>query len=141
MQFILPHVDPALSVSVREVQIAQVVLNLLQNAYDAVVSQEGDKWIRLDVAVEDGSVLFSVTDSGPGIPPGIRSQIMEPFFTTKEVGKGTGLGLSLSRATVEEHGGKLELTENQGHTCFSFWLPIAAPTEKLCNSEMHQFSL
>ncbi len=121
----LPVIDPALSVSCREVQIAQVLLNLLQNAYDAVMEQTGDRWIRLDVAVQDRSVAFSVIDSGPGIPLELKTRIMEPFFTTKEVGKGTGLGLSLSAAIVEEHGGKLELTEEGGHTCFSFRLPMS----------------
>ena len=58
---------------------------------------------------------------------------MEPFFTTKEVGKGTGLGLSISRTIVEEHGGKLELTEEAGHTCFSFRLPRSPETKSLCN--------
>jgi signal transduction histidine kinase len=50
---------------------------------------------------------------------------MEPFFTTKEVGKGMGLGLSLSRNIAEEHSGKLELTEESGHTCFRLTLPVA----------------
>jgi C4-dicarboxylate-specific signal transduction histidine kinase len=121
----LPGIEPGLCVSCREVQIAQVVLNLLQNAYDAVMGQEGDRWIRLDVAVQDSSVVFSVIDNGPGIPPQLRTRIMEPFFTTKEVGKGTGLGLSISHKIVAEHGGKLELGEVGGHTCFSFGLPMS----------------
>ena len=58
---------------------------------------------------------------------------MEPFFTTKEVGKGTGLGLSLSRTIIEEHNGKLELTEQGGHTCFAFHLPLSLETEGVCN--------
>jgi signal transduction histidine kinase len=48
---------------------------------------------------------------------------MEPFFTTKEAGQGTGLGLSLCRTIAKDHGGSLELVENQGHTCFSLSLP------------------
>ncbi len=119
----LPSVDPALCVACREVQIAQVLLNLLQNAFDAVVEQAGEKWIRFEVTVQDGSVVFSIVDSGPGIPLKLKTRIMSPFFTTKEVGKGAGLGLSLSQAIIEEHGGKLELTEESGHTCFSFRLP------------------
>jgi C4-dicarboxylate-specific signal transduction histidine kinase len=125
VNLLLPSIDPAVCVSCREVQIAQVVLNLLQNAYDAVMGQEGDRWIRLNVAVKDSSVVFSIIDSGPGIPLELQTRIMEPFFTTKEVGKGTGLGLSLSVKIVEEHGGKLEFTEEGGHTCFSFRLPMS----------------
>jgi PAS domain S-box-containing protein len=132
VNLLLPNIDPALCVSCREVQIEQVLLNLLQNAFDAVVEQAGERWVRLDVAVQDGSVAFSVIDSGPGIPPELRTRIMEPFFTTKEVGKGAGLGLSLSRTIVEEHGGTLELTEVAGHNCFSFRLALAQQTEPAC---------
>jgi C4-dicarboxylate-specific signal transduction histidine kinase len=133
VNLILPSIDPALCVSCREVQIAQVLLNLLQNALDAAMEQAGERWVRLDVAVQDAWVVFSIIDSGPGIPAELKTRIMEPFFTTKEVGKGTGLGLSLSRAIVEEHGGKLELTEEAGHTCFSFRLPLAQKAEAACN--------
>jgi two-component system, chemotaxis family, CheB/CheR fusion protein len=133
VNLILPSIDPALCVSCREVQIAQVLLNLLQNAFDAVMEQAGERWIRLDVAVQNGSVVFSIVDSGAGIPAELRTRIMEPFFTTKEVGKGTGLGLSLSQTIVEEHGGKLEFTEETGHTCFSFRLPLAQQTKAACS--------
>jgi PAS domain S-box-containing protein len=119
----LPEIDPALSILCREVQIAQVLLNLLQNAYDAAMDGPGPKWVRLDVEARDAWVVFSVTDSGPGVPIHVRHRIMEPFFTTKEVGKGTGLGLSISRSVVEEHGGELGFTEKDGNTCFYFRLP------------------
>jgi C4-dicarboxylate-specific signal transduction histidine kinase len=133
VDLLVPNVDPALLVFCREVQIRQVLLNLLQNAFDAVVEQPGEKWIRLQVTADDSSVVFSVIDSGPGIPPDLRTKIMEPFFTTKEVGKGTGLGLSLSRTIVQEHGGKLELTEEAGHPCFSFRLPLSQKEVPVCN--------
>jgi signal transduction histidine kinase len=83
--------------------------------------------------VKDDAVVFSVIDSGPGVPPELKTRVMEPFFTTKEVGKGTGLGLSLSRTIVEEHRGKLELREEDGCTCFSFRLPLSLETEAVCN--------
>ena len=120
----IPAVDPALHISCREVQIAQVLLNLLQNAFDAVSDLEAGKWVRLDVTTQDHSVVFSVSDSGPGVPPEIKSRIMDPFFTTKPVGKGTGLGLSLSKAMVEEHGGELKLDETSQQTTFSFSIPL-----------------
>jgi C4-dicarboxylate-specific signal transduction histidine kinase len=106
------------------VQIAQVLLNLFQNAFDAVMDAPGERWVRLDVSARDNALILAVSDSGPGVPPELKSKIMEPFFTTKDVGKGTGLGLSLSTSIALEHGGKLELTENGGHTCFCLTLPI-----------------
>jgi PAS domain S-box-containing protein len=127
-----PTVDPALHISCREVQIVQVLLNLLQNAFDAVVECEGDKWIRLEVASSAQSAVFDVIDSGPGVPPELRARIMEPFFTTKPVGKGTGLGLSLSKSIVNEHRGELNLCERENHTCFSLVLPVFQGAQK-CN--------
>jgi PAS domain S-box-containing protein len=125
----LPERVPELSVRCREVQIAQILLNLLQNAFDAVADQKSERWVQVDVKQHDDSVVVSVTDSGPGIPLELRSRIMEPFFTTKPVGHGTGLGLSLSRTIAEKHGGKLEYSEVEGHTRFSLVLPVAREVE------------
>lgn len=133
VQLFAPDVNPGLTVPCREVQVEQVLLNLLQNAFEAVVNQPGEKWIRLEVTEDGGAAMFSVIDSGPGVPSELRNQIMEPFFTTKEVGQGTGLGLSLSRTIIEEHGGKLELTENAGHSCFSFSLALTQKEELVCD--------
>ncbi len=125
IEFLLPPSIPELTIYCREVQISQVLLNLLQNAFDAVMEQPGERWVRLEVEARDASAVISVTDSGPGIPTELRSRIMEPFFTTKPVGQGTGLGLSLSKTIAEEHGGRLQYTEKEGHTCFSVTLPLA----------------
>jgi len=117
-------IDPDLRVACREVQIAQAILNLLQNAFDAVVENAGDKWIEISVGVAGNSVVVSVSDSGPGVPSNIRDRIMEPFFTTKPIGKGMGLGLSLAQSIAKQHGGELTLGELEGHTCFSLTLPL-----------------
>jgi PAS domain S-box-containing protein len=129
VKLLLPDTVPEFSVVCREVQISQALLNLLQNAFDAVVEQPGERWVRLDAGRCDDSVAISVIDNGPGIPPELRSRIMEPFFTTKEIGKGTGLGLSLSKTIAEEHGGKLEYGQDNGHTRFSLVLPMAKEAE------------
>jgi PAS domain S-box-containing protein len=118
-------VEPEAVISCREAQICQVLLNLLQNAYDELVDREGDRWVKLDVTCCAGWVVFSVSDSGPGISPEDRAHIMEPFFTTKPVGKGTGLGLSISRSIALEHGGNLELDEESAHTCFRLKHPLS----------------
>jgi len=117
-------IDPDLRVACREVQIAQAILNLLQNAFDAVVENAGDKWIEISVEVAGNSVVVSVSDSGPGVPSSIRDRIMEPFFTTKPIGKGMGLGLSLAQSIAKQHGGELTFGEVEGHTCFSLTLPL-----------------
>jgi PAS domain S-box-containing protein len=117
-------VDPEVVISCREAQICQILLNLLQNAFDELVDWEGDRWVKLDVAYCPGWVVFSVSDSGTGIALEHRAHIMEPFFTTKPVGKGIGLGLSISRSIALEHGGTLELDEQSPHTCFRLKLPL-----------------
>jgi PAS domain S-box-containing protein len=118
-------IDPGICIECREGQISQILINLLQNSFDAVQEHAGEKWVCLEVAVHDNIATLSVTDSGDGVPPELKSRIMEPFFTTKPVGKGTGLGLSLSKRIAEEHGGTLEMGERGGHTCFSLLLPIS----------------
>jgi signal transduction histidine kinase len=108
----------------RDVQISQVVLNLLQNAFDAV---EGlpHKWVAIETRELGDLLEISVTDAGPGIPPEIADRIMDPFFTTKDVGKGTGLGLSISVGILADHGGRLWLDRTHAHTRFVAELPIA----------------
>jgi PAS domain S-box-containing protein len=129
VRLLVPESIPDLNVSCREVQIGQTLLNLLQNAFDAVVDQPGERWVRLDVATLGDSVVVSVADSGPGVPPELQSRIMEPFFTTKAVGKGTGLGLTVSKTIAEEHGGKLEYAKDRGHTTFYLVLPLLKQAE------------
>ena len=126
----VPTVVPPVVIRCREAQICQVLLNLLQNALDALVDHQGDRWAELDVTLRPPWVVFSVSDSGPGIIPKNREHIMEPFFTTKPVGKSTGLGLSISRSIALEHGGTLELDQNSVQTCFLLKLPLTARTQR-----------
>ena len=90
--------------------VNQVLLNLLTNALDAVEGRpEGERRVRVAVREEDGDVVVEVEDSGPGVPPELRSRIFEPFFTTKDVGQGTGLGLSIAHGIAARHGGAIEV--------------------------------
>lgn len=125
IRLITPEIDASLRVRCREVQIVQILLNLLQNAFDAISDVDGDRWIAVQVGLEGERITFSVIDNSPGIPPSVRERMMEPFFTTKPVGKGTGLGLSISRSIAQDHGGELRYEERDGHTCFSLTLPIS----------------
>jgi signal transduction histidine kinase len=102
-------------------QIQQVIFNLINNASQAM-TLPGTLTLR---TWEEGAMIgFSVSDTGPGIPPEIRERIFEPFFTTKSAGVGTGLGLSVSRNIVEKAGGvmRLESFAESGST-FSVLLP------------------
>jgi PAS domain S-box-containing protein len=106
----------------RSVQISQVVLNLLTNAYHAVELVE-DKWIRVESAQSANWIEIAVVDSGSGVPQALRDKIFQPFFTTKEVGVGTGLGLSLSLSIARDHGGTIELDQSCANTRFVLRLP------------------
>jgi two-component system sensor histidine kinase HupT/HoxJ len=87
-------------------QLQQVVMNLVQNACDAVASRPNAA-LKIGGRIEGGMAVLRFADNGPGIPEAHLSRLFEPFFTTKPVGQGTGLGLSISYGIVERHGGKL----------------------------------
>lgn len=127
VRLIVNPIDEGLNVFCREAQIAQVLVNMLQNAFDAVIDQPGEKWIEVRADALETQIVFSVVDSGPGISAELAPRIMEPFFTTKPVGKGIGLGLSLSKAIAQQHGGDLKLSDWSGRTCFSLILPVGRP--------------
>lgn len=107
--------------------IQQAVLNLLQNAFDAIVSSQKGTKISLDVSMSDGKLVTKVEDDGPGIPGNVRDKIFEPFFTTKTKGKGTGLGLSLIHRIVQVHNGQIECDTSGSGTTFIMKLPVSVP--------------
>jgi C4-dicarboxylate-specific signal transduction histidine kinase len=107
----------------REEQISQVLMNLLNNAYDAI-QNETEKWVKIEVAHVESKLKISVTDSGHGIPEHVETKMFSPFYTTKEVGKGTGLGLSISKGIVERHGGVLYFDKTAKNTRFVLELNI-----------------
>lgn len=113
---------PELRCWCRPVQMSQVLLNLLNNAHDAVEGRK-EKWIRVSARELNGRVEITVSDSGPGIPEQLREKVMQPFFTTKDPNRGTGLGLSVSNSIVESHGGSLSIVEHAPHTTFLISLP------------------
>lgn len=107
----------------RPSEISQVLLNLLNNSMDAILPL-AHKWVELKV-YEDGTKLkLQVTDSGSGIPPEIVNSMMQPFFTTKEIGKGTGLGLSISNGIAEGHKGSIAYDSTCKNTRFVLTIPI-----------------
>ena len=115
---------------VRTVEISQVLLILLNNAFDAV-SDLSEKWVRLDVFSNSEIVEFAVVDSGKGIPAAVREKMTQPFFTTKEVGQGTGLGLSIATGIAGAHGGLLSVDTESPHTRIVLRLPLHLAGRKL----------
>lgn len=104
-------------------QISQVFLNLISNSIDAIENLES-KWIELKIENNDHQVFITLKDSGKGIDFAVVHKLMQPFFTTKEVGKGTGLGLSISKGIIEDHGGTLTYVSDESHTTFLLTFPI-----------------
>jgi two-component system NtrC family sensor kinase len=110
-------------------QFQQVMLNLFNNAIDAIMEQHPDTGGRLEIQArskDDNWIEIRVTDNGTGIQPEHIAKVFSPFFTTKPVGKGTGLGLSVCYGIIENFGGTMDVTSrvNEG-TIFIITLPKA----------------
>jgi signal transduction histidine kinase len=111
-------------------RLIQVLLNLLGNAYEAIVSSRRGGRIRLRIPPPDRDdgrwVKLEVVDDGPGIPEPLLGRIFEPFFTTKD--GGSGYGLYLAAELIREQGGRLTVCNSaDGGACFTIWLPAAFP--------------
>lgn len=124
IKLIKDDLNPNLVFEGRQIEISQVLLNLFNNAIDALDSSDfTDKWIKIS-AKNDGAYLeIKISDSGPGISLETQSKMFQPFFTTKEIGKGTGLGLSLSLTIIKNHLGEIYLDSESPYTCFVLKLP------------------
>lgn len=107
------------------VQLQQVFMNLMLNGIEAMKDMHPPGELTIKSQTENGELLFSVSDTGVGLPTEQADQIVNPFFTTKP--DGTGMGLAISRSIVEVHGGRLWATANSGPgTTFHFTLPSEA---------------
>lgn len=122
LQLVIEPYDENLRIEGREIQISQVLLNLLNNAKDAL-ENESNKLIKISVSEFPGDIEIRVLDSGKGVPAGFVSKIFQPFYTTKPVGQGTGLGLSVSIGIVEQLNGSLKYEAGHGGACFVIRLP------------------
>ncbi len=116
--------EPGLRVVGPQHRLAQVLLNLLLNAVDAL---EGRGTVRIEARAEpDGGCMLAISDDGPGLPQLVLDRLFEPFTTTKPPGKGTGLGLAVCHALVEGMGGRIEArTRPEGGARFELHLRTA----------------
>jgi two-component system NtrC family sensor kinase len=111
-----------------QAQLQQVILNLLNNAIDAIGK---DGTISVKSSADASQIKVVIADTGPGIPESMQKKIFDPFFTTKSTGKGTGLGLWISYNIIEKMGGSLSLqSKEQRGAAFTIMLPIVQPMQK-----------
>jgi signal transduction histidine kinase len=114
-------------VSGDRVHLSQVLLNLVINGMDAIQAcAASNKRVVIEArSREEGRVEVAVTDSGPGVPPGVIDKVFDPFYTTKS--GGLGMGLPISRTIIEAHGGRLwaEKAGNGDGLTFRFTLAQA----------------
>lgn len=120
-------IDESLQFEGRATQISQVLLNLLNNAHDAIFNSQ-EKWVKVSALRAGENIEIRVVDSGAGIPVEIQKKIFQPFFTTKEIGKGTGIGLSISFGIVRAHHGEIRIDDKCANTCFIVRLPLQQNT-------------
>jgi PAS domain S-box-containing protein len=103
--------------------IGQVILNLVNNATCAIDKSDTDKMIEIHSMVANDSVIIRVDDSGPGIEPGIKHKLFDPFFSTSN--DGSGIGLSIVHRIISDHGGKISMSESKyGGAGFQIELPV-----------------
>jgi signal transduction histidine kinase len=106
-------------------KINQVILNLLNNAIDAIKEQGQPGTISITTVADNQEIRIAVQDNGKGINEENLSRVFEPFFTTKGAGEGTGLGLAISTQIIEEHQGHMQVESKLGEgATFTIHLPI-----------------
>jgi two-component system cell cycle sensor histidine kinase/response regulator CckA len=118
-------------------QIQQVLLNLIINAEQAMLSANGRGVlvVRSWHDADRESVILEINDDGPGIPADMQPKVFDPFFTTKQVGKGTGLGLTVAYAIVQEHAGRIRI-ESPPSSGASFYVELPVGGGKLPATRM-----
>ena len=128
IEFIFSPPSKDIFVLCRSVQLSQVLLNLFDNACDAIAERPGRRWLKVECVPMQTQLQIRVSDSGVGFTDEARENLFLPFFSTKPVGKGTGLGLSISKSIMLSGNGDLNLDPDSKATTFVVSLPLfAAP--------------
>lgn len=123
VDFFFPDSDKEILIHGRPTEVSQIIFNLISNSIDALEGKN-NKWIRISLEVKNNFCVLKFADSGGPLDSDLVEKLMEPFFTTKDVGKGTGLGLSICRSIAIGHGGSLEYDSTAPTTTFILKLPL-----------------
>jgi signal transduction histidine kinase len=121
---VLLSVEEGLCIDCDAMEIQQVMINLINNAIDAV-KELPEKWVKITCFVHNDQVLMNFIDSGTGLSQATEAKLFEPFFTTKPVGQGTGLGLSISKGILDQHQASIKVDRSFPTTCFQVGFPMA----------------
>ncbi len=117
------HLDASFSFPYRRTQVAQILINLFNNAYFEVSNLE-NSWIHFQVTKDDKFLYLSVVDSGKGIPSEFKDKIFDPFFTTRPSGARRGVGLNLAKNIMSQHNGEIYFDESSPHTKITLKFPL-----------------
>lgn len=110
-------------------QIRRVMINLLDNALNAIPSPGGEIEVRTSYSRTHGQVVVEVADNGCGVPPEYKAKIFEPYFSTK--GAGSGLGLAIVTSIIDDHHGQISILDNHPRgTIVRFVIPVPKEEEK-----------
>jgi signal transduction histidine kinase len=106
-------------------ELQQVCINIIKNAYDALVELEPeDAYIHIDISCDDSFAYYKFSDNGGGVPSDVIDNIFDPYFSTKSAKNGTGLGLYMSKIIIEEHfKGQLECSNSDKGAVFTIKIP------------------
>ena len=137
IEFRWPAEFPLIVVSGGRTLHAQVLMNLIRNAVDAVceLPRQAHRWIEIEISEQGGSVEISVTNAGPAVGKKTQSNLFRPFFSTKRMGQGLGLGLSICRELVESVGGEIWYDENSPNPRFVVSYSFLPSVQEELNTE------
>ncbi len=110
------------NLSIEDWELCKVLSNLIDNGMTALSEKEGERKIEVDITEDEAFYLFSVSNNGPMIPPGMQDKIFQEGVTTKR-GEGHGIGLSIVSNVLKTYKGTIKLTSQEDETVFSFSLP------------------
>ncbi len=120
---LVKKIPPDLSTLCNPTQITQTLVNLINNAVDALKTYSGPKEVSVTGSYQEEWVVIDIANSGPVISEEIRHHIFDPFFSTKSAGEGLGLGLSISANILKAHGGSIQILPDMLQTTFRITLP------------------